>query len=84
MEPNDVKRKLEDNGEYKRFNPNGDKVNEEDLKAKLQMEEEKLIADILLVELDNAENIDVDTDNKLTRDEIMGISHDIVDITNIW
>lgn len=84
MESEEVKDLLNDNGEYKRFDPNGEEVDEENLKAKLQIEEEKLVADILLVELDNANKIDVDTDDEETRSEIREISHDIIDITNIW
>lgn len=75
MEFNKTMTTLDEDGE----GPNGG-----GLKDKLQMEEEKLVADILLVELENADNIDIDTDNKETKAEIMGISHDIVDITNTW
>lgn len=72
------------NEEYEMFDTNASEVDENDIEAKLQVEEENLIADILLVELDNADNIDMDSNSEKVRKEIQGISHDIVDITNIW
>lgn len=66
------------------INSEGKGFDREELKARLQSEEEKLIAEILLVNLDNADTIKLDLNNKDTKKEIKSIAHDIVEIGDIW
>jgi len=61
-----------------------DDASEGELKTKLLLEEEDLITDILLEELRQADHIDIDTENTQVRKEIKDISHDLVDIAEIW
>lgn len=70
--------------EYKIIEESNNGLDKEELKAKLQSEEEKLIAEILLVNLDNAEMIQLDSTDKGTKEEIKSIAHDMVDIAEIW
>jgi len=59
-------------------------MDEEEIKAKLKMEEENLIYDILKTELENADTINFDPTDKQTIEEIKDISHDLVDIAELW
>lgn len=59
-------------------------MDEEEIKAKLKAEEENLIYDILKTELENADTINFDPTDEQTIEEIKGISHDLVDIAELW